>query len=310
MKYFKATIITTVDHENGKTTSHIYLASETKIAAKKLASQHIFETDGANCCFYKSPRLEEITVEEYLANTEKQTGITEEQEIDQFCALLTIFGIQEEYDEGEIRDADELLANPAEEPELFEQYTKLRELLSVKMQEAGKIISLSEIKEIASNFFDCWKNNELLTQSTELSTKPVVIPVEKVEKSEVNVEVEELVNNCTDEEELINSVIKNIDDTSIFSAFPPVNGKIMSGENISLEMLNGCVDALNPTESLVVRHLENSLYHAAKGYSSTQIRLVQQADTIAVLDWYRDAPYTEARHGAFLIGSAVHAAML
>ncbi|MGY5878586.1 hypothetical protein LB099_06425, partial [Wolbachia endosymbiont of Nasonia oneida] len=141
MKYFKATIITTVDHENGKTTSHIYLESETKIAAKKLASQHIFETDGANCCFYKSPRLEEISVEEYLANTEKQTDITEEQEIDQFCALLTIFGIQEEYDEGEMRDADDLLANPSEEPELFEQYTHLRELLSVKIQEVGKTIS-------------------------------------------------------------------------------------------------------------------------------------------------------------------------
>ncbi|WGM03557.1 hypothetical protein [Arsenophonus nasoniae] len=151
MKYFKATIITTVDHEKGKTTNFIYLASETKIAAKKLASQHIFETDGANCCFYKSPRLEEISVEEYLANTEKQTDITEEQEIDQFCALLTIFGIQEEYDEGEIRDADELLANPAEEPELFEQYTHLRELLSVKIQEADKIISLNEVKEIAIN---------------------------------------------------------------------------------------------------------------------------------------------------------------
>nr|CBA74545.1 hypothetical protein ARN_23620 [Arsenophonus nasoniae] len=76
-----------------KQQNFIYLASETKIAAKKLASQHIFETDGANCCFYKSPRLEEISVEEYLANTEKQTDITEEQEIDQFCALLAIFGV-------------------------------------------------------------------------------------------------------------------------------------------------------------------------------------------------------------------------
>ncbi|WP_063657699.1 hypothetical protein [Candidatus Arsenophonus triatominarum] len=62
MKYFKATIITNVDHEKGKTTNFIYLSSETKIAAKKLASQHIFETDGANCCFYKSPRLEEISI--------------------------------------------------------------------------------------------------------------------------------------------------------------------------------------------------------------------------------------------------------
>ncbi|MFS1538348.1 MAG: hypothetical protein ACL7BU_06220 [Candidatus Phlomobacter fragariae] len=121
MKYFKATITMTVDHENGKTTSPIYLASETIIAAKRLASQHIFETDGANCCFYKSPRLEEISAQEYIANKEKQTDITEEQEIDLFCSLLTIFGIQEEYDDGEIRDADELLANPADEPELFEK---------------------------------------------------------------------------------------------------------------------------------------------------------------------------------------------
>ncbi|WP_180558384.1 PD-(D/E)XK nuclease-like domain-containing protein [Arsenophonus endosymbiont of Apis mellifera] len=313
MKYFKATIITTVDHEKGKTTNFIYLASETKIAAKKLASQHIFETDGANCCFYKSPRLEEITVEEYVANTEKQTDITEEQEIDQFCALLTIFGIQEEYDEGEIRDADELLANPAEEPEIFEQYTNLRELLSVKIQEAGKAISLSEIKEIAIHLFECGKDNQLLTQSTELSTESVVMSVENVgavEKSVTDVPLEELVNNCTEEKELIHSVIKNIDDNSIFSAFPPVNGRIMSGEGITLKMLNGCVDALKPTESLIVRRLSNSTYHAANGYSSTQIRLVQREQTIAVLDWEKDSPYKEIRHGAFLIGTAVHTAIL
>lgn len=153
MKYFKATIITTVDHENGKTTDFIYLASETKIAAKKQASEHIFKTDGANCCFYKSPRLEEISVDEYLANTEKQTDITEEQEIDQFCALLTIFGIQEEYDEGEIRDADELLANPSEEPELFEEYTELRDEVTSKIAVSNKAISIGEIKEIVINIF-------------------------------------------------------------------------------------------------------------------------------------------------------------
>ncbi|MFS1564345.1 MAG: hypothetical protein ACL7AX_13235 [Candidatus Arsenophonus phytopathogenicus] len=67
--------------------------------------------------------------------------------------MLTIFGIQEEYDEGEIRDADELLAIPAEEPELFEQYTELRELLSVKMQEVGKNIYLREIKKYILIFF-------------------------------------------------------------------------------------------------------------------------------------------------------------
>ncbi|HGJ5865997.1 PD-(D/E)XK nuclease-like domain-containing protein [Arsenophonus nasoniae] len=313
MKYFKATIITTVDHEKGKTTNFIYLESETKIAAKKLASQHIFETDGANCCFYKSPRLEEISVEEYLANTEKQTDITEEQEIDQFCALLTIFGIQEEYDEGEMRDADDLLANPSEEPELFEQYTHLRELLSVKIQEVGKTISLSEIKKIAINLFECGKDNQLLTQSTELSTESVVIPVEKVgevEKSVTDVALDELVNNCTEEKELINSVINNIDDNSIFSAFPPVNGKIISGEGIAVEMLNGCVDALKPTESLIVRCLSNSTYHAANGYSSTQIREIQKAKTIAVVDSNKDAPYKETKNGAFLIGTAVHAAIL
>ncbi|WP_290605596.1 hypothetical protein [Arsenophonus sp. ENCA] len=247
MKYFKATIITTVDHENGKTTSHIYIESETKIAAKKLASQHIFETDGANCCFYKSPRLEEISVEEYLANTEKQTDITKEQEIDQFCALLTIFGIQEEYDEGEIRDADDLLANPEDEPELFEQYTELRDKVTSKISASDKAISIGEIKEIAIHLFECGKDNQLLTQSTELSTESVVIPVEnvgEVEKSVTNVALEGLVDNCT-EEEAVDSAIKNIQDNSVFSAFPPVNGKIMSGEGIGLEMLNGCVDALS-----------------------------------------------------------------
>ncbi|WP_334472587.1 hypothetical protein [Arsenophonus sp. PmNCSU2021_1] len=201
MKYFKATIITTVDHEKGKTTNFIYLASETKIAVKKKASGHIFKTDGANCCFYKSPRLEEISVDEYLAHTEKQTDITEEQEIDQFCALLTIFGVQEEYDEGEIRDADDLLANPSEEPEIFEKYTELRDAVTSKIEETYKTISLSEIKGIAIQIFDCGKDNQLLTQSTELSTESVVIPVEnvrEVEKSVTNVALEELVNNCTE----------------------------------------------------------------------------------------------------------------
>ncbi|WP_063653737.1 hypothetical protein [Candidatus Arsenophonus triatominarum] len=146
MKYFKTTIITTVDHEKGKTTNFIYLSSETKIAAKKLASEHIFKTDGANCCFYKSPRLEEISIEEYLANTE-------EQEIDQFCALLTIFGVQEEYDEGEIRDADDLLIYPSDEPELFEKYTEFRDKVTSKIATSDKAISLNEIKEIAINLF-------------------------------------------------------------------------------------------------------------------------------------------------------------
>ncbi|MFS1538045.1 MAG: PD-(D/E)XK nuclease-like domain-containing protein [Candidatus Phlomobacter fragariae] len=300
MKYFKATIITNVDHEKGKTTNYIYLESETKIAAKRLASQHIFETDGANCCFYKSPRLEEISAQEYIANTDKQTDLTEEQEIDQFCALLTIFGVQEEYDEGEIRDADELLAKPADEPELFEKYAELREWVSLQMREADKAISLNEIKKMAITFFECGQEDQLSTQLTDLSTEAVVMSVEKKCKetsaSAIDTSDGKSVNNCTN--------------NSIFSAFSPVNGKTMSGENITLEMLNGCVDALKPTESLVVRSLSNSLYHAASGYSSTQIRLVQQEDTIAVLDWQKDAPYKETKHGAFLIGTAVHTAIL
>lgn len=311
MKYFKVTIITNVDHEKGKTTNFIYLASETKIAAKKLASQHIFETDGANCCFYKSPRLEEISAEEYLANTEKQTDITEEQEMDQFCALLTIFGIQEEYDEGEIRDADELLANPAEELELFEQYTQLRDAVTSKIAASDKAISIGEIKEIAINIFECGTQKELSTQSTELSTESVVIPVENVgegEKSVMNVALEELVNNCTEKKELIHSVIENSDDNAIFSVFLPINGKIISGENLTLETLNACVEALKPTESLIVRCLENSTYHAAKGYSSTQIRWVQRSG-LGALEWYKNAP-CKGKQGALLLGDAIHSAIL
>ncbi len=63
----------------------------------------------------------------------------------------------------------------------------------------------------------------------------------------------------------------------------------MSGECITLEMLNGCVDALKPTESLIVRRLSNSTYHATSGYSSTQIRLVQRGG-LGALDWYKNAP--------------------
>lgn len=131
----------------------------------------------------------------------------------------------------------------------------------------------------------------------------------EVEKSVTDVVLEELVNNCTEEGELIHSVIKNIDDNSIFSAFPPVNGRIMSGEGITLKMLNGCVDALKPTESLIVRRLSNSTYHAANGYSSTQIRLVQRGG-LGALDWYKNAPSKETKQGALLIGTAIHSAIL
>ncbi|MFS1564346.1 MAG: hypothetical protein ACL7AX_13240 [Candidatus Arsenophonus phytopathogenicus] len=133
--------------------------------------------------------------------------------------------------------------------------------------------------------------------------------VGEVEKSVTNVALEGVVNNCTEEKELMHSVITNIDDNSIFSAFPPVNGKIMGGEGITLEMLNGCVDALKPTESLIVRRLENSTYHAANGYSSTQIRLVQRGG-LGALDWYKNAPSRESKQGALLIGTALHSAIL
>lgn len=117
-----------------------------------------------------------------------------------------------------------------------------------------------------------------------------------------------MVNNRTTKE-LIDSVIKNIDDNAIFSAVPPINGKIMSGEGVSLAMLNECIDALKPTESLIVRRLENSTYHAANGYSSTQIRLVQRSG-IGALDWYRNAPSQNKKSSALLIGDAVHTAIL
>ncbi|MFS1538349.1 MAG: hypothetical protein ACL7BU_06225 [Candidatus Phlomobacter fragariae] len=127
----------------------------------------------------------------------------------------------------------------------LKKYAELREWVSLQMREANKAISLNEIKEIVITLFEGGQEERLLTQSTELSTEHVVIPVENPGKESpenvIDTSDGKSVDNCTN--------------NSIFSVFSPVNGKIMSGENIRLKMFNGCVDAVKSKESLIVRGL-------------------------------------------------------
>ncbi|WP_337049992.1 PD-(D/E)XK nuclease-like domain-containing protein [Serratia fonticola] len=95
---------------------------------------------------------------------------------------------------------------------------------------------------------------------------------------------------------------------AILETFPPVNGAVESGADMTVELLNARLASLLPGCSLVLAGLPNAVYHAADGYSSTQLRLVQTSGTSA-LDWYRAAPRDEDTE-ALSIGAAVHTALL
>ncbi|MGL9724077.1 PD-(D/E)XK nuclease-like domain-containing protein [Sodalis sp. (in: enterobacteria)] len=90
----------------------------------------------------------------------------------------------------------------------------------------------------------------------------------------------------------------------------PVNGAVEDGRLFAtVDALNARLTDIPAGCSLVLWGLDNGLYHAADGYSSTQLRLLQSGGA-ASLDWYRDAPCLDEASPCLTLGSALHTALL
>nr|WP_242490210.1 PD-(D/E)XK nuclease-like domain-containing protein [Sodalis glossinidius] len=90
----------------------------------------------------------------------------------------------------------------------------------------------------------------------------------------------------------------------------PVNGAVEDGRLFAtVDALNERLSGISAGGSLVLWGLDNGLYHAADGYSSTQIRLVNRGG-IAALDWYQNAPRKSEESPALTLGTALHTAIL
>ncbi|MEX9875770.1 PD-(D/E)XK nuclease-like domain-containing protein [Providencia rettgeri] len=315
MKYFKVTFVSQRSlHPEGHLVFETFIAAETKKEAKVFALDWLKENHAENCMYFKSPRLEDSDEQKYLASLKPVDEVIKKaSEIDIYCALLVIFGIQDEFDEGEINDATDLLNTPDDEPEIYEKYLELRHDLDDVLAVNQPNLSMEAIKKLAVETFELGKP----------STEPVNIPVKNegvcldaADEHETSVR---LVNNSplnddrTPEFEHVGAVndaepLAKVN-TDLLGAFPPVNGKILNGKGMEITMLNDCLTTLKPNESLIVRWLENETYHAADGYSSTQIRLVHN-DGLSALDWYKNAPRKEQKEGSLSFGTAVHTAIL
>ncbi|CAK8741794.1 hypothetical protein SODG_005112 [Sodalis praecaptivus] len=90
----------------------------------------------------------------------------------------------------------------------------------------------------------------------------------------------------------------------------PVKGAVEDGRLFAtVDALNARLADIPVGGALVLWGLDNGLYHAADGYSSTQIRLVNRGG-IAALDWYQNAPRKSEESPALTLGTALHAAIL
>ncbi|MEY0399644.1 exodeoxyribonuclease VIII, partial [Providencia rettgeri] len=118
MKYFKVTFVSQRSlHPEGHLVFETFIAAETKKEAKVFALDWLKENHAENCMYFKSPRLEDSDEQKYLASLKAVDEVIKKaSEIDIYCALLVIFGIQDEFDEGEINDATDLLNTPDDEP--------------------------------------------------------------------------------------------------------------------------------------------------------------------------------------------------
>lgn len=207
MKYFTVTYVSQKTlHPDGYKTFTSFVAADTKHAAKLKALEVLSQEDPACCMMYKVPRLDEISEEEYLRNTASPVEVVDEPDTlatDQYCALLAIFGEQDEYDDDERRDADDLLACPDDEPEVYAEYLSLRRLVAETLDGMPVSLCQSEIQALAVQLYNGeWVgkseiHNSLNNDSeTDLSTEVVDnqphIPVEVAEGEavqEVNAEV-------------------------------------------------------------------------------------------------------------------------
>lgn len=101
MMYLKVKFIRNTDHPHGRKTLEGYIAAESKTVAKVKAAEYLYEQDGKFAIYYKAPRFEEITEELYISKTEQQLDHVDESAIKQYCALLSLFGEQDNYEEDE-----------------------------------------------------------------------------------------------------------------------------------------------------------------------------------------------------------------
>lgn len=193
MKYFTVTYVSQKTlHPAGYKTFTSFVAADTKHTAKLKALDVLKQQDPDCCMMYKVPRLEEIFEEEYLRNTSAPVEVVDESDTlatDQYCALLAIFGEQDEYDDAERCDADDLLACPDNEPDLYAKYLSLRQQVSEALNTMPFRLIQSEIQAIAIQLYNgewignCENANPLNSDneadlSTETVDNPSHIPAE------------------------------------------------------------------------------------------------------------------------------------
>lgn len=274
MKYFRVTFVSQKTmHPLGQVCLEHAVAAETKAAAKAEALVFLRREDDANCMYYKAPRLEEITAQRYAELTQSGEAESTASDTDLHLACLAIFGEQESYDEDELRDAADLLAMPEDEPELYAAYLALRAELAVD-------------------------------NDSHLSTESADNPVENCVA--ISAEPQAAANVIT----LVKKEAKKDTRSTLFwQQYPPVAGKVLDGDGLTTERLNNLLTTIQPGESLLLTGLPNEVYHAADGYSSTQIRLALEGG-MSALAWYKNAPCRKEESPALALGTAVHTALL
>lgn len=176
MKYFHCVIPSNADHPEGKFVTETYIAADSKASAKVKASRWLHEMDGANGMFYKAPRFTEIAEETYIAKTEKQENLFDSSGLDQYLACLVIFGEQEGYDEAELSDADDLLANPADDEDSYAAFEQLRREVHDNLPMLDMDATLEKRKALALSLYNLEKPSGAVVDSASdasLSTKTV-----------------------------------------------------------------------------------------------------------------------------------------
>jgi exodeoxyribonuclease VIII len=360
MKYFKVMYVSQKTlHPDGYKTSSSFVAAETKQAAKLKALAVLSEQDPACCMMYKVPRLDEISEDEYW---QKTNGPLNVQTIDQYCALLVIFGEQDEYDFEERRDADDLLACPENEPEVYAKYLPLRHQVAEAMVGMPKSIFLAEVQALAVRLYRGDLSTETMDNYVDSVSKEhpgvangqvkqqgetsfgVGLPLtncanslfsdlnltqpgcgqELINRSEMHVNtIQEALKNANslNSDLALNNTMSDTDDQvqvsrlslEFLSNYLPINGSIepdkFNSSELTIDVLNQRLSEITNGESLVIVGLNNAIYHACDGYSSTQIRLVQSSG-MAALEWYKRAPCSAKDSPVFSLGTAVHTAIL
>lgn len=214
MKYFTVTYVSQKTlHPDGYKTFTSFVAADTKHAAKLKALEVLSQEDPACCMMYKVPRLDEISEEEYLCNTASLVEVVDEPDMlatDQYCALLAIFGEQDEYDDAERRDADDLLACPDDEPEVYAEYLSLRRRVAETLDSMPVRLSQSDIQAMAiqlyngewvgkSEIHNSLNSDNEADLSTEIVDNQPHIPVEVTEGEQVQaVNAEVNISSITD----------------------------------------------------------------------------------------------------------------